>query len=56
MVAPVLDSVDTTMRRVAVTRILNEAMGSSLGPFDWDDWPAEMVDTIIESRIDDDGE
>jgi hypothetical protein len=30
-----------------MTKALNDAMGSSLGPFDWDDWPIEYLDVIL---------
>ena len=46
-VAPILASVDATEYRRFVTRTLNEELGGAIGPWDWDDWPLEFVETII---------
>ena len=47
--APILPSVDATMRRVLITKKINDVTGASVGLFDWDDWPIEAVTTIVES-------
>lgn len=51
MLIPVLPAVDATMHRVAITRMLNEALGAHLGPWEWETWPSEFVETILISQM-----
>jgi hypothetical protein len=46
-VAPVLADVDEVSRRRSITKMLNDELGTSLNPWEWDSWPVEFVETIV---------
>lgn len=53
IVAPVLTQVDDVSRRMSITRALNEELGTSIGPWAWDEWPVEFIETVMAYRMKD---